>query len=388
MRRRLHLPVLNLPFDRRRPSVSARSGSFIDFSLSADVTNNLKSVAARNRTSLYNVLLAAYALFLNKHTCQSDVIIGVPMAGRFEAAYERTFGLFVSSLPLRVNVDASEPFTQLLAKTKGESLNLLRNGTIGFEEIVKTVKPLRQGSAFPIYQTSFQFDSLPVPELKRDGFEAELLLNDTGISLLDLSVSLHETSDGLRGTFEYDNELFNRETIELFVARYGRVLEGIAENDTIACENLSILNAEDLSAYEQLNARHLESAPDSSLWPLLKTALETKGNSTSVQDKGLEASGDALLAAVHWFAQELAGQGVLLGTRVAIAMEAGLPSIVAQLATCCVGGVWVPIDPKSPAERLAHVLAECEPHVLLIDSESASLYGKDSSMLVAQPWIV
>lgn len=381
------LPVLSLPFDRRRPSLSARTGSFVDFSLPLETTKTLKGVAARNRVSFYNVLLAAYALFLNKHTSQADIIIGIPMAGRFEAAYERTFGLFVNSLPLRLDIDISLSFSQLLEKIKSESLNLIRNGSIGFEDIVKTVKPRRQGSAFPIYQTSFQLDSLPVPDLKRDALEADVLLNDTGISLLDLSISLHETGDGLHGTFEYDDELFDRETIERFAARYRCLLEAIAKDEAVECADLSIMCAQDFEAYERLNARCLTKPAHSSLWPLLKSALSEKGDAICIKDKGDEVSGKSLLSAVYRFTSKLADCGVVPGSRVASVMESSLLAIVAQLATFCIGAVWVPVDPKSPADRLAHVLNECEPLVLLLDSASAEFYGKTSSVLEGQTLI-
>ncbi|AWA98062.1 amino acid adenylation domain-containing protein [Vibrio harveyi] len=384
------LPVLNLPFDRKRPLESAHQGSLISFSLPASVVERLRKKANQKRTTLYTLLLAAYALFLNRHTGQNDLIVGIPLAGRLEADFERTFGLLVNSLPLRLSIEANDSFDDLLSQVKKATLALFRHSKVPFEDIVKQIKPQRQGSAFPVYQTTFQLDSLPVPDMNLSDLKVDVLLNDTGVSLLDLSVSLHETEDGLKGTFEFDVELFDQVTIERFVERYCRLLENIAQSDDRQyCSDLSLLCNQDLAAYRKLNGKGLNHQPAVSLWARLEQALTMKGQHICVKETtGDFATGLELLGTVKQLAKQLALDGINPGDRVAIVMHAGLPSVVAQLAVCCIGGEWMPIDPQLPKERLISILNTAKPLRILLDERSADLFYDDKAAVDGFMWQV
>src|SRR3546814_3825536 len=76
----------------------------------------------------------------------------------------------------------------------------------------------------------------------------------------------------------------------------------------------------------------------------------------------------------------LRGLGVKPDDRVAVCVDRSLEMVVGLLAVLKAGAAYVPLDPKYPAERLAYMLGDCRPSVLLTQQALAGmLAGIDRS---------
>ncbi len=372
------LPLLALPVDRPRPAQSAHLGSLEEFTLCPAIVRQVRAQARCFRTTPYNLLLAAYCLLLHRHSGQRDIIVGVPMAGRNEAPLERTVGLFVNVLPIRVQIDPNASFGAIVEQVKKVSLDALRYGSIGFEEIVQSVHPARHGSAFPIYQTTFQLDSLPVPSLDLGSAHAKLVTLDTGISQTDLSMSLYECGDSLCGTVEFDTELFDRDTAGRFAKRFDVLLKAIGADEGVSVARLPILCEEDLLAYECLNAASPQTTAGESLWPILYAALSRDPQRLILSSMEADVTAGEMMNAVESLAAMLYATGAKAGDRIAVVIPSGQIAVAAQLAVCRLGAVWIPIDPQTPDQRIADFIAMSSPRVVMTDANHPPLPALDS----------
>src|SRR6185437_11973268 len=86
----------------------------IDTTLDASLADALKEFASRNETTLFAVLLAAYAVVLARLTGTDDLLIAVPMAARTRPETESVVGLFMNTVPIRIRVDPEESLGQLV----------------------------------------------------------------------------------------------------------------------------------------------------------------------------------------------------------------------------------------------------------------------------------
>ncbi|MFD5438527.1 condensation domain-containing protein, partial [Kitasatospora sp. NPDC127067] len=76
------LEPLELPTDRPRPAVRSGRGSSFEFAVPAEVTGGLRELARREDCTLFMVMLGLFQVLLSTYSGQSDVAVGVPIAGR------------------------------------------------------------------------------------------------------------------------------------------------------------------------------------------------------------------------------------------------------------------------------------------------------------------
>jgi non-ribosomal peptide synthetase component F len=78
-----------------------------------------------------------------------------------------------------------------------------------------------------------------------------------------------------------------------------------------------------------------------------------------------------LEARANRLAVRLSALGVRPGERVGLCLERSIDAVVAMLATLKSGGAYVPLDPAYPQERLAFLIADSKPCVIVTRSELA-----------------
>lgn len=131
----------------------------------ADVLVSAETFARAEGTTLFTVLLSAWAALLHRYSGQDDLVIGVPMSGRTDVAYESVTGLFVNTLPIRLRLDDSLEFADLVARVRTALARALDHQDFPFERLVEELRPPRDLSHGPLFQVLADYQVAPVPDL-------------------------------------------------------------------------------------------------------------------------------------------------------------------------------------------------------------------------------
>ncbi|MBD2812402.1 hypothetical protein ID853_16315, partial [Xenorhabdus sp. Vera] len=108
---------LALPPDHPRPAQVNYQGRDIHFALDAQLSEQLRTLARTQETTLYTVLLSAFYLTLAKLSGQDDIVIGTPTDNRHHAQTLPLLGMFVNSLALRAQLQYTDSVTALIKQT-------------------------------------------------------------------------------------------------------------------------------------------------------------------------------------------------------------------------------------------------------------------------------
>ena len=208
-------PLLELPTDHPRPAIQSFRGSQLDFNIPVEVTEQLEQLSRQQGVTLFMTLLAAYAVLLSRYSGQQDLVIGSPIANRNRGETENLIGFFVNSLALRIDLGDDPSFEQLLARVRQVALGAYGHQDLPFEKLVEEVQPQRSLSHHPLFQVMFVLQNAPMGELKLSELQVTQIDYPNTTSKFDLSLSLWKTEDGLTGSWEYNTDLFQKETIEL-----------------------------------------------------------------------------------------------------------------------------------------------------------------------------
>jgi amino acid adenylation domain-containing protein/non-ribosomal peptide synthase protein (TIGR01720 family) len=217
--------VLDLPTDRPRPDAQSYQGDVHSLVVEADLAALVARHAREHGVTSFMTLLAAYAAALHRWSGQHDFVIGFPAAGRSRRELESVIGMFVNTVPIRVQIAAGMTFADLLAQVKTRSLDALTHQDVPFEKLVDELGVERSLSWSPLFQVMFiNQQARPVPPLP-DGLQVEPIAGaNSGTAKFDLTLAVAERTDGLAVNVEYDVALFDAATIERFAAEYVETL--------------------------------------------------------------------------------------------------------------------------------------------------------------------
>ena len=373
--------VLELPADRPRPAQpTARSGAR-PLALDLRATARLRDAARRGGSTLFMLLLAGFQAFLHRLTCEEDLCVGTPIAGRTRVETEGLVGLFANTLVLRGDLSGDPSFRDLLARARELCLAAYARQDVPFEKLVEELRPERALDRSPLFQVLLVLQNAPGAPLRIPGLELRPEPLPAAGAKLDLSLTFtlpDGEEGGLDGLLEYAADLFDATTI----ARWGRslalLLAGGAEAPEVPLSALPLLSEEEC---HQLLAEWCDTAaadPRNGLCLhalIVERARRDPGAVAVVSERGSLTHGelDELSAGL---AARLRKAGVGPGSFVPLVLDSGPELVVAMLAVLRAGAAFTPVDVEWPEARREEVLAELAPlsgGIVLVDAFSPAL---------------
>jgi hypothetical protein len=233
--------LLELPTDRPRPPAQTFAGAIVPVALAAGPTAALRTLAEHAGASLFMAVLAAFDALLFRYSGQEDICIGTPIANRTRPELEGLIGLFINTLALRTDLTCDPGFRELLGRVRRTALDAYAHQDLPLEKLVEELRIERDLSYSPLFQVLFVQTEASATTVTIPGLEVSPLELHSGTAQFDLSLYLTESTDGLRGFFEYNTDLFDRSTIEHMASHFQDLLERIAERPD---ESLSALVAD------------------------------------------------------------------------------------------------------------------------------------------------
>ncbi len=365
---------LRLPTDRPRPRMAGYRGDMVFFDIDPRIRVAVERLAAREGATVSMVLQSALAVLLFKLGAGEDIPIGSPIAGRTDEALADLVGFFVNTWVLRAKMTAAESFTDILGRVRAKSLAAYENQDVPFELLVELLNPARSASHHPLFQVSLAFQNNTLPVLELSGVRIEPYLASTATARFDLFFNIADAPAGQvwSGLIEYATELFDRSTIEAMAARYLRILETIVSDPDIAVGSIDVLGAEER---ELVLCRWNDTAMglhDRTLVDLFRAQVARTPDAVAVVCADTRLSYRELDSRADLLAHRLISRGVGPDALVAVALPRSAELIVALLGVLKAGGAYLPIDPAYPADRVAFVLADAAPIVVITDSATAN----------------
>ncbi|MFT4174539.1 MAG: amino acid adenylation domain-containing protein, partial [Rhodocyclaceae bacterium] len=360
--------LLELPTDFPRPAQAAHAGAVHAFELDAETTAALRQLARRHDATLYMVLLAAFNVLLSRHAGQEDVAVGTVVANRQRAELENLIGFFVNTLVMRSDLSGNPRFSDLLARTRRVALDAYAHQDLPFEHLVDVLKPERSLGHSPLFQVLFVLQNTPATALELPGLSlrAETEEGDA-YAKFDLSLFVTEAGDTLRFKLGYRTDLFTAATVARMAGHLRRLLDGVIQDPACRIAALPLLSVPEHATLRAWNAT-AAALPT----PAVHTVIEAQARRTpaaiALQFDAQSLSYAEVDARANRLAHYLIAQGVGPDALVAVCAERALELPIALLAVLKAGGAYVPLEPTYPSERLAAMLAEARPQVMLTQS--------------------
>jgi len=357
-------PLLALPLDRPRPPVQAFHGDRRHLALGPEILAALESLGRRCGSTLFMTLLAAFAALLARWTGQTDVVVGVPSANRNRGEIENLIGFFVNSLVVRTDLAGDPGFLELVGRVRETALAAFAHQDLPFEKLVSELRPDRDLSHTPLFQVLFQLLDLPPAPLDLSGLTLDVPHEvESRTAKFDLVLGFERSGlerSGLFAEWRYNTELFDGTTVQRMADAFVELLAGILADPEQPLTAVPLLGrAARHQVLIEWNDLEAELDDPQLIFPdLFARQAEWTPDAIAVSCEGRTMTYGELVAVTQRAARRLAARGVGPETVVALLAERGPDFLSALISILTAGGVYLPLDPSHPRQRLAGVLEQ------------------------------
>jgi len=358
-------PALELPLDRPRPAVRGNEGARVSRDVAPALADRLRELARGQRTTLFTVLLGAYAALLYRYGGQPGVRIGVPAAGRQRSETEGLIGYFVNTLVIEVDVHAGMPCGALLSNLHARVLEAHAHQAAPFGRVLDALRIERDLGRSPLFQVMFNLEqATSEASVAMPGLVVEPEAGGTDTARFDLVLNVVDDRRGLRLMFNYAADIFNASTVERIASQYESILAQMADRVTRRVGSLTLPM--------QYEAAPLQRYPFESLGRALGAQAKRTPDAIALRCEEASLTYAELDAWSASLAARLVARGVGAERRVGLCVARGPALIAALLGIIRAGGAFVPLDPDYPAARLVQMIGDAGIVQVVADSGSAA----------------
>ncbi|ATL29585.1 non-ribosomal peptide synthetase [Streptomyces formicae] len=361
----LDLPMADLGGTTRRQAATHRHD------LPRPAVARLRALADEQRTSLFSVLAAGAFALLGRYTGESDIVLGVPLSTRLAPGSEGLVALTVNTMPLRAGCADDQDFLTLLHTVQGRTFQALRHQGVAFHELVHTLNPPRSAGRQPVFQLGLNHMRTEPAAAPGTALRVEPLPVANATAAFELMLTFVETGDDVRVYVEYDTGRFGQDTVRALARHLANLLSAAADDPRAPLADIDLMDAAERR--QVLHEWNDTAAPltDDTVPSLFARQAALHGDATAVVCGAESLNYRELDRRSARLARLLAERGAGPGTFVGLSLHRSADTVVALLAVLRTGAAYVPLDPVYPAQRLAHMLADAAPALVLTESGAA-----------------
>ncbi|WP_445632634.1 D-alanine--poly(phosphoribitol) ligase subunit DltA [Nostoc sp. DSM 114161] len=341
----------------------------IKHQLSPENTALLQKLARNCNVTLNTVIQGAWAILLNRYTRNTDIVYGITVAGRPPELpeVEGMIGPFINTLPFRVLISGEQTLDSWLQNLQARTA-LMRQFEHSSLSDIQRWSDVPRGQ--PLFKTLLAFENFPV--------DKSLKTADFGLNVPESS--FFETThypltlvvvpgDGLSLKLSYNASCFDAVAMELLLEQFCHLLFNMANNAQAPLQSLSLIGHKEsvienrlITNYEspitirEMFAETVNKYPD-------RIALTFENESFTYKELDRRS---------QHLAQYLQKQGIGADKRVVICLERSPELIIAMLSVVKAGGVYVPLDPAYPRDRIEFTISDCEAELILTTTTISS----------------
>ncbi|MEN6314180.1 MAG: amino acid adenylation domain-containing protein [Clostridiaceae bacterium] len=372
------IPLLNLPTDHARPPIFSFEGSSLKFRIGRGMVCKLHNLARENRVTLFTLLLAAYAILLERYTGQDDIMIGTPVAGRRHADILNTIGVFINTLALRISYAPESSFAEFLKSLGQDVLQAFDNQDYPFANLVDDIVVKRDMSRNPVFDTMFILQNMDVDEIKVEGLEISGYEFDKGMAQFDITLIATEIKDEIEIELNYCTSLFSEDTIRRFGAHYINILAYMSEHPEVRLREIDMLSdAEKHQLLYEFNNTTVPYPKEKLVHSLFEEQVRRTPGNVALVLRDRQVTYKKLNDMANCIANKLREKGADRNSIVGILANRSFEMLAGIIGILKSGGAYLPIDPGYPEDRINYMIEDSETRVLLTMSHLKCKIGFD-----------
>ncbi|MGI5849776.1 MAG: condensation domain-containing protein [Christensenellales bacterium] len=338
------------------------------FVIPAKLSKQIRIYCQKGRVSVFSLFLSALAIYINRVTNKSDITIGAPVANRTTLNAKRSFGMFVSTVPIRIGIEDNLSVTEFSQVVSKRWFSALKHQKYPYDILMQDLRKKHKGidSLYDV-TLSYQIGKF---QKNTEHLTYEGRWHFSGYQANSLSIHVNDRDDTGKFVVDYDHQtsIFSIKEIEYIHSHLINILQDMIKHPDKKLYMLNLMSDEEydrvVSHFNNTDYAFPKGETVVDLW--YKCIQKTPRDAVAVINNGQSMTYGELDTRSSALAIHLKKQGVGTDSIVGLLVGRTMDYCVSVLAILKAGGAFLPIDAEFPQERIAYMLSDSGAKVLLV----------------------
>ncbi|MCR1976067.1 amino acid adenylation domain-containing protein [Clostridium sporogenes] len=335
----------------------------LSLKLGDDVLNKLRSFASKYRVTMGVICSTVLGITLQKYNNTDDVVFGTVVSGRPPEmdGVEKTVGIFINSIPVRIKSNGNESFRDLVTRIQNQSNKLKSYEYMSLADIQNLTIPKQN-----LIKYLLVFENYPSSEVEENklGFEINSV-NGREQTNYDFNISFVEDG-GLLLRAMVNKKVYDENFVNKFLKEMINILGVVAENNEVSITDIDILDEKEKQILiKDFNNTKVDYPRDKSVTELFEEIVTECGDYIALSSNGVELTYEELNKKANKIANFLKEKSIGKNNVVGILCDRSIETIETILGVVKAGATYMPIDEEYPKQRIEYMLKDSESKILL-----------------------
>ena len=339
------------------------------FSFTDELSNNIYKFCTENKISAYNFFMAIYSIYISRVSNLNDFVIGTPILNRANYADKNTFGMFVSTVPLRIDMQNSNSFIDFLQYISQSCMSMLRHQKYPYQNILEDLR--KKDSSIPnLYNIVLSYQ---ITKTDSDTISCTSHWVFNGNSSDDLQIHIADYNDSgcFNILYDYKTSKYSNLEISSIHNRICHIIEQVLNNKNILVDDIEIVTEQEkYQLLYEFNNTKTDYPKDKTVIELFEEQVEKTPDNIAVVFEDQKLTYRELNEKANQLARYLIEQGAKPNDIIALCFNKNILFITVILATLKIGGTYLPISPEYPTDRINYILEDSNVRFIFSDLEN------------------
>ncbi|OBJ00378.1 non-ribosomal peptide synthetase [Mycobacterium sp. 1465703.0] len=337
--------------------------------LPVDIVDRAAALGRETGATTYMVLLAAFGALVHRYTQSTDFLVAVPVLNR-GVGTEDVIGYYGNTVVTRLQPQSHQTFRELLAQTRDGAMGAFAHSRANLDWLVREANPDRRHGADRMTRVSFGQRESAGAGFCPPGVHCERgeLRGDFNQLPLSLMVELNRTPDGSGEGLveaEYLVEVLDQQLVEQLLRHYAALLDSVLSNPDAKLSACSLMREDEAEWLRAVSTGEEFVTPASTLPELVGRRAALTPDAVAVVYEGRAYTYREIDQESNRLAHWLIEQGIGTEDRVAVLLDKSPELVITALGVLKAGGVYLPVDPTYPEDRLSFILGDADAKLVL-----------------------
>lgn len=332
--------------------------------LDSNLFTSISTYCQENKITEYSFFLGILSIYFSKIYNLQKVTFGTPFLNRQKRLKElECTGMFVSTLPLLVEIDNNDTFLSLCKKISSTNMSLFKHSGYPYHKIQETYCNTAQDNS-GLYEIGFSYQINKQENAMENNDLGECSWLFSGQQNNPLTIHLTTLNNDKVLNYDYLFTCFTEAEIKKMNSFILHIISQVLRGKS-NLSDITLLTDEDVSALTAFNLTGTIENSNETVVSIFDNIVAKYPDNIAVCCDNTEITYSELNKKINNVAKALINLGITKNTPVALFLDKSIEMIIAMFAVLKAGGCYVPILPDESASRIEYILNDCKPKCVL-----------------------
>ena len=355
----------SIPSSLSSSAPSSKKAKRISFTIEKNISSRINDFCKHNHVSIFNFFMAIYSLYISHVSNTHDFVIGTPILNRTSYRDKHTTGMFVNTVPIRINNVYNGTFASLASSLSKQMREILRHQKYSYNSILEDIRQSHKNIP-NLYNIMISYQVTKAFNKQFGNYTTDWIFNGSCVN--DMDIHIYDINDTGKLIISYDF-LINKyvlKDIENMHSRIVNMISQVLNNNYIHTSNIEIMtDIEKENKIYLFNNTSTEYPKNKTIIDLFEAQVEKTPYNVALTYREKNLTYKNLNERVNQFANFLKENGVKENDRISILLHKNISLIVSILAVLKLGACYIPISPEYPEDRIQKIIEDSNSKLLI-----------------------